>query len=200
VNSQRDKREESLAKPAGEDNGSAKGKITVADAQRQKFLFLLLILFVFGVPAFTTLPIARFVPDRYILHTVLIMGFLWLIALIYFGEVLSRGVDLPIPTEGLLIIATFFLMLVIWGIRPIREIGYLWMGGFVAISGGLVRLYRAKGSYREFIDLILSMALIIATYLAMRFTKLTDLFGILLVVATVTYWYILSPIFRPRET
>jgi len=189
-----------LAKPAGEDNGSAKGKITVADAQRQKFLFLLLILFVFGVPAFTTLPIARFVPDRYILHTVLIMGFLWLIALIYFGEVLSRGVDLPIPTEGLLIIATFFLMLVIWGIRPIREIGYLWMGGFVAISGGLVRLYRAKGSYREFIDLILSMALIIATYLAMRFTKLTDLFGILLVVATVTYWYILSPIFRPRET
>mgnify|MGYP001109541171 CR=1 FL=1 len=200
MNSQRERKENSAAKPTSGNNASTKGGNKPADAQRQKFLFLLLILFVFGVPAFTTLPIARLVPIKYMLLTILIFGFAWLIALIYFGEVLSRGVDLPIPTEGLLIIATFFLMLVIWGMKPIREIGYLWMGGFVAISGGLLRLYRAKGSIREFFDLILSMALIIAIYLAMRFTKLDHLFGILLVVAMVIYWYILSPLCKPKET
>jgi len=160
---------------------------------REKLVFLLLILFVFGVPSFSTLPIAHLVPDRYLLTSIVVIGFLWLVALIYFGEIFSRGVPLPIPTEGMLTIATFFLTLAVWGLAPLKQVGYLWVSAFVIISGTILKLCRARASSMNLIELIVSLLALIAAFLVMWKTRYYDFIGIFLIVVLSLYWLVASP-------
>lgn len=162
-----------------------------------RFWFTILLLFVFGVPALATWPISRHVPIGALLVTIILLGLIWVFALVLFGEYMSRGESAPLSTEVLVGAAAFFLLLAVLGLGPLRPVGFIWVSGFIITAGAVIRLYRQPTSPRHPMELFASLALMLVGWLLISITRFDYIFGIALVVILAVYWLVMAP---PRGT
>jgi len=162
-----------------------------------RFWFTVLLLFVFGVPALATWPVVRQIPVTWLLMTIIMLGLIWVLALVLFGEYMSRGESAPISTEVMIIAAAFFLLIAILGMGPLRKVGYLWVAGLVVTAGAVIRLYREPTNPRHPLMLFASLALMLVAWLLMYLSRLDYFIGIPLVIILAIYWLLMAP---PRAT
>jgi len=168
------------------------------EARRQpsrvsRFWFTVLLLFVFGVPALATWPIMRQVPVSALLLTIILLGLTWVFALVLFGEYMSRGESAPLSTEVMVGAAAFFLLVAVCGMESLREVGFLWVAGFIVTAGAVIRLYRQPASPRHPVELFASLALMLVAWLLIYFTPFDLPFGLALVAILAVYWLFMAP-------
>jgi len=162
-----------------------------------RFWFTVLLLFVFGVPALVTWPVMRQMPIGGVLLTIILVGLIWLFALVLFGEYMSRGESAPLSTEVLVGAAAFFLLLAVMGMETLRAVGFIWVAGFITTAGAIIRLYRQPTSPRHPVELFASLALMLIGWLLINITRFGYIFGVALVVILAVYWLVMAP---PRKT